>query len=578
MPWAVGGYGEPWFKVNEVAFTSLFPGKSGTSIWAYWLEEGSGTGGFLDAVTTGDGHVLDALMTVYAFTGVPDGSGTITNCFGLVGGKQDPSGGTASGDLIFTGLNTSSLALVGVLDGTAQQALSANSVSRRDSGVWDWTPMAAFRNKVDATSPMTIGANETVQWYAIAGVEVLGDAAPAPIINSVEYLLASQSTNGPQLTGLYWVWGANNLLETVKYYGSNLAFPVSAKGEMLASIYGPAVAPTPLPVLSQGNDFIEANASGMGITKTRQSDFVFHVVNPTTGDWASYNWLTRASSGSTPKPSQATITGANFNVGATVTAEVLQTAADQPGTSGVYVSLPILSLSSNSIVVDLAPLAEYLPPDAATDTGNKITVRVTNLDGSFGDSTGASSVIRDNTTVAPPPTATLTSPTPPAGAVTTVRRVSRFQSADPVVNRIQDGIIRSVNPAIEAISELPVCKDGTFIGRAWTDATLVNWWTWFGQPTAVPGYYLDPAGVVRLRGSIAGGVSGRVAFVLPVGLRPGAAISMAVPTNNGTTGIVVVTTDGQVIPSAAASDTTSPNSTPTDTVFALDGVTFRAEK
>jgi hypothetical protein len=56
---------------------------------------------------------------------------------------------------------------------------------------------------------------------------------------------------------------------------------------------------------------------------------------------------------------------------------------------------------------------------------------------------------------------------------------------------------------------------------AWTAPSFQNSWADFASgATYAAGYYLDPSGVVHLRGLITGGATNTVAFTLPAGYRP----------------------------------------------------------
>jgi hypothetical protein len=55
----------------------------------------------------------------------------------------------------------------------------------------------------------------------------------------------------------------------------------------------------------------------------------------------------------------------------------------------------------------------------------------------------------------------------------------------------------------------------------WTAPKLLNGWANFGGETARAGYLRDALGFMHLRGRITGGASGKPAFTLPAGFRPG---------------------------------------------------------
>ena len=93
-----------------------------------------------------------------------------------------------------------------------------------------------------------------------------------------------------------------------------------------------------------------------------------------------------------------------------------------------------------------------------------------------------------------------------------------------------------------------------------------NFWVNYGAPFATAGFYRDGAGIVRLKGTIKGGLGGNnEAFGLPVGYRPAAQQSWRVPSGTDPAANVSVRADGLVV------ITTSQN-----TGLFLDAVSFRA--
>ena len=54
----------------------------------------------------------------------------------------------------------------------------------------------------------------------------------------------------------------------------------------------------------------------------------------------------------------------------------------------------------------------------------------------------------------------------------------------------------------------------------WNAPSLINSWVNYGGAYDTAGYYIDPYGVVHLKGALKTGTSGTVAFVLPTGYRP----------------------------------------------------------
>lgn len=103
----------------------------------------------------------------------------------------------------------------------------------------------------------------------------------------------------------------------------------------------------------------------------------------------------------------------------------------------------------------------------------------------------------------------------------------------------------------------------------WTDIALgafQNGWTnWGSPPYTSAGYRLEADGnTVRLKGLIAGGTLGLVAFVLPAGFRPNG-VSRLHAANSGNVGVGAVQVDatGVVTPSG-----------PSNVYITLDGITF----
>lgn len=56
----------------------------------------------------------------------------------------------------------------------------------------------------------------------------------------------------------------------------------------------------------------------------------------------------------------------------------------------------------------------------------------------------------------------------------------------------------------------------------WQAPTLQNGWVYYGAPYELPGYYMDAAGVVHLRGLVKNGTVGNTTpiFTLPASYRP----------------------------------------------------------
>lgn len=79
----------------------------------------------------------------------------------------------------------------------------------------------------------------------------------------------------------------------------------------------------------------------------------------------------------------------------------------------------------------------------------------------------------------------------------------------------------------------------------WSAVSLVNGWVHFAAPYSVPGFMVDGAGMVHLRGLLKSGVIPATMFTLPVGARPSSVLIFAVASNDAF-GEVRVDTSGLV--------------------------------
>jgi|SRR6185312_1917320 len=98
---------------------------------------------------------------------------------------------------------------------------------------------------------------------------------------------------------------------------------------------------------------------------------------------------------------------------------------------------------------------------------------------------------------------------------------------------------------------------GAIEAKKWIAPTLLNGWTQYTDvngPWSPPGYLLDVAGTVHLRGMMAGGTINTAFFQLPGGYRPRYRQLM---TALSSTGIyrIDVTTDGFVLPTGQTANT-----------------------
>lgn len=73
----------------------------------------------------------------------------------------------------------------------------------------------------------------------------------------------------------------------------------------------------------------------------------------------------------------------------------------------------------------------------------------------------------------------------------------------------------------QRIAALEAVEDWHIVGTDGEPA-FENSWVWAGGGSEVPAFYIDPFGVVRLKGALSTGTSDTVVFTLPEGYRPGA--------------------------------------------------------
>jgi hypothetical protein len=149
-----------------------FPGAGTAEIWAYW------SSGALNNVTVTASHtseVSSEVITVWAYTAatVKDGSSTIGNCFGALGGKQQDASTTVDASL--TSVASSSVIVGAFLDGQASGGLTAlgntNWRATNDDAV-----NASSERTVDAASQsgnVTVGSSTSTTLVATAAAEIL---------------------------------------------------------------------------------------------------------------------------------------------------------------------------------------------------------------------------------------------------------------------------------------------------------------------------------------------------------------------------------------------------------------------
>lgn len=83
---------------------------------------------------------------------------------------------------------------------------------------------------------------------------------------------------------------------------------------------------------------------------------------------------------------------------------------------------------------------------------------------------------------------------------------------------------------------------------------FTNSWVAFGAGSATPGYWKDPFGFVHLKGVIKTGTVGSAAWTMPPGYRPPEKQELAT-ISNGAIGLVVINTDGTVVPTTPSNNT-----------------------
>ncbi len=122
------------------------------------------------------------------------------------------------------------------------------------------------------------------------------------------------------------------------------------------------------------------------------------------------------------------------------------------------------------------------------------------------------------------------------------RSVTKIVHQDQTVNRIQDQIIRTMNPALADMTGMPKATNGVFATEKWVNANLTSGFTQSGP--VVPAFFTDPAGNVRLQGNVSGTV-GAVMFQVPTGRRP-LTPQQRIIVANGAPAVLLVSPDGTV--------------------------------
>lgn len=83
---------------------------------------------------------------------------------------------------------------------------------------------------------------------------------------------------------------------------------------------------------------------------------------------------------------------------------------------------------------------------------------------------------------------------------------------------------------------------------------FTNSWVAFGGSSGAPGFWKDPFGFVHLKGVTKSGVVGSAAWTMPPGYRPVEKQELAT-ISNGAIGLVVINTDGTVVPTTPSNNT-----------------------
>jgi hypothetical protein len=99
------------------------------------------------------------------------------------------------------------------------------------------------------------------------------------------------------------------------------------------------------------------------------------------------------------------------------------------------------------------------------------------------------------------------------------------------------------------------------------EPSFENGWANRGDVWSTTGFYRDPMGVVHLKGNVAGGPNGTVAFSLPPGYRPDKRLFLPAASHQEFDASAVVWDTGEVFLTVGAGGAT---------IVGIDGLTFRA--
>lgn len=133
--------------------------------------------------------------------------------------------------------------------------------------------------------------------------------------------------------------------------------------------------------------------------------------------------------------------------------------------------------------------------------------------------------------------------------------LTTLQHVDPLINRIQDGIVQVVNPLLKAWYDkfgIPGDCSGTLITQRvtladdWIAPTLITPWVNYAGTGNAPAGYRKRNGTTEIRGIIDTGTPPSDAFVLPVPYRPTYVKRLAVVAYNYAFGALRIGDDGVV--------------------------------
>jgi hypothetical protein len=617
-PVAITGLGLTWTEVVAAEFQNIAPGHEGVQIWAAWATNPVSAGDKIRVTCTQS--TIDLLVTGYAFGNVQDGSSNVLDCFAATANVNDPTGASA-GRSITLGMTTMSTALFAIVDGSGAQSLAGLTTTHFDAQNNDWVAMgtASLVDSPDANADVTIGAQGSATYYCMAAVEIKAGSPVTPVITAVDWYLGYY---GPEIFSWSYmkerVWVPNLADPYAGYYQDQFKSltvsgralgNVSATFTVRATPDGPGLS-TPLQTavlsstdstcvidMSTAVPYMADRVTGgvyaqpPGFSSAgywplheagSSNDLVVTIADPQ-GHWAAIDPYggTTSNGGALSYPRgplvvrEALLTGYNFLTGMIAEASVV------PGSNGMLpygpVSETILSMTETSVRVDLTALNVARSPQP-----ENAMVTLINPGGAWATTSGTvGGVIR-------PPATQVKNPAyesvATADTVTTnpLRRISTiYHPEDDVVNRANRSLVDAIQPIADAVARMPQAEAGVFAARGWSPLLLLNWWTRSSNQRArIPGFTLNSAGEVSLRGIVTGGLIGKPLAVLPPGYRPFDLKSQVVPAGTNGFAIIQVDQDGTVttayVPESGQTEATGGTVASIDVY--LDGVSFRAEQ